>query len=54
MPAVIAALLPEAKHDLAGQLNAEMLNWRGIVVGHVAPSEALQRATNELANQVVR
>jgi len=26
-----------------------MLNWRGSVVGRVAPSERLQRATHELA-----
>jgi L-asparaginase II len=49
MSEVIAALLLEAKQSLAGQLNGEMLNWRGIAVGRVAPSEALQRATNELA-----
>ena len=40
--------------SLAGQLTDEMLNWRGIVVGRVAPSEALQRATHELANRSSR
>lgn len=54
MSEVIAALLSEAKQSLAGQLTGEMVNWRGIVVGRVAPSEALQRATSELANQIVR
>jgi L-asparaginase II len=49
MSEVIAALLPEAKLSLAGQLTDEMLNWRGIVVGRVVPSEGLQRATHELA-----
>jgi L-asparaginase II len=53
MSEVIAALLPEAKQSLAGQLNVEMLNWRGIVVGRVAASETLQRAAGELANQIV-
>jgi L-asparaginase II len=49
MSEVIAALLPKAKPSLSGQLTDEMLNWRGIVVGRVAPSEGLQRATHELA-----
>jgi len=49
MSEVIAALLPKAKPSLTGQLTDEMLNWRGIVVGRVAPSEGLQRATRELA-----
>jgi L-asparaginase II len=49
MSEIIVALLPEAKRSLIGQLTGEMLNWRGIVVGRVAPSEGLQRATDELA-----
>jgi L-asparaginase II len=54
MSEMIAALLPKAKHDLGGQLAGEMLNWRGIAIGRVAPSEALQRASKELAHQIVR
>jgi L-asparaginase II len=48
---VIAALLPEARNALSTQLEGETLNWRGIVVGRVAPSEALQRATEVLRSE---
>ena len=49
MSELIAALLPDARQRLIGQLDGEMLNWRGIVVGRVAPSEAFKRATQAIA-----
>ncbi len=52
MSEVLAALLPPARHVLADHLAGEMLNWRGIVVGRVAPSEMLQLATAGLAGQI--
>ena len=48
MSELLAALLPEAQHMLADQLGGEMKNWKGIVVGRVAPSEALRRAVAPL------
>ncbi len=44
MSELLAALLPVARHVLADQLAGEMQNWRGIVVGRVAPSELLRQA----------
>jgi L-asparaginase II len=41
---VLAALLPEARPDLADQLEGELLNWRGISVGRIVASPALLRA----------
>ena len=41
-------VVPEAQHMLADQLGEEMQNWKGIVVGRVAPSEALRRAVAPL------
>lgn len=40
----IAALRPEARLALAGQLDGEILNWRGTSVGRVAASAELKRA----------
>jgi len=48
MSELIAALLPEASHTLAAQRGGELLNWRGVVVGRVAPSETLRRAVSDL------
>jgi L-asparaginase II len=38
---VIAAYLPSAESALAEQLGGEVLNWRGITVGRIAPAPAL-------------
>jgi L-asparaginase II len=54
MSEVIAALLPDAKQSLAGPVDGEMLNWRGIAVGRVAPSETLKRVTDALTTRVPR
>jgi L-asparaginase II len=48
MSEVIATLLPGAGAAIAGQLEGEMLNWRGIAVGRVDASEALRSAVGQL------
>ncbi len=54
MSALIAALIPEARAALSGELDGEVLNWRGIRVGRIAPSEALRAATRALASERAR
>jgi L-asparaginase II len=52
---VLAALLPEARHALADQLEGEILNWRGLGVGRIVAGSALLQALATLeppANQV--
>jgi L-asparaginase II len=44
MSEAIAALLPEARTALAGQLDGEMRNWRGISIGRLVASPALDCA----------
>jgi L-asparaginase II len=44
MSELLAALLPEARQVLADQLAGEIQNWKGVVVGRVAPSELLRQA----------
>jgi len=48
---VLAALVPGARTALAGQLEGELLNWRGLRVGRIVASAALLRglATIETA-----
>jgi L-asparaginase II len=46
---VLAALLPEARHGLADQLEGEVLNWRGVSVGRIVPGTALLHALAALA-----
>jgi L-asparaginase II len=48
MSEVIAALLPDARKALSTQLDGEMLNWRGIVVGRIEAGEPLRSATAAL------
>ena len=45
---VFAALLPAAHRALAGQLQGEVLNWRGVVVGHMLAAPALLKAVATL------
>lgn len=54
MSEVIAALLPAARDALSGQLDGEVLNWRGTRVGRIAPSEALRVATRALESEPAR
>jgi L-asparaginase II len=44
MAEVLAALVPEARTALAGELEGELLNWRGVRVGQIAASADLLRA----------
>jgi len=44
MAEVLAALVPEARTALAGELENELLNWRGLRVGQIAASADLRRA----------
>jgi len=37
-------LVPEARTALAGELENELLNWRGLRVGQIAASADLRRA----------
>ena len=46
---VLAALLPKARTVLADQLAGEMHNWRGLNVGRIAASAALEEAIATLA-----
>jgi L-asparaginase II len=46
---VLAALVPRARTALAGQLEGELLNWRGSRVGRVAASAALLRELAAIA-----
>jgi L-asparaginase II len=48
---VIAALLPKAWAVLADELEGEMHNWRGLLVGRVAASEELRHALRDLAGR---
>jgi L-asparaginase II len=41
---VLAALVPEARTALAGELKGELVNWRGLHVGRVVASADLLRA----------
>ena len=51
---IVAALIPEAREALSGQLDGEVLNWRGTRVGRIAPSEALRNAMRALASERAR
>jgi len=46
---VLVALVPQARHALAAQLDGELLNWRGLSVGRLATSAELQHAVATLA-----
>jgi L-asparaginase II len=46
---VLVALVPQARHVLAAQLDGELLNWRGLSVGRLATSAELQHAVATLA-----
>jgi L-asparaginase II len=46
--AALAALLPQAGQVLADRLEGEVLNWRGLSVGRIAPSAGLQHALASL------
>ncbi len=54
MSEVIAALLPAAREALSGQVDGEVLNWRGTRVGRIVPSETLRAATRGLASARAR
>ncbi len=45
---VLAVLLPKAQAALGDQLKGELRNWRGLTVGRVAASPALQQSLGEL------
>lgn len=45
---VLAALLPNARRALADQLEGEIFNWRGLVVGRVLAAPALLNAVEAL------
>jgi L-asparaginase II len=52
---VLGALLPEARHALADQLEGEVFNWRGRGVGRIVAGSALREALEMLeppANKV--
>jgi L-asparaginase II len=46
---ILAALLPRARTVLAGQLQGEIRNWRGLKVGRIATSAVLEEAVASLA-----
>jgi L-asparaginase II len=46
---ILAALLPKARTILAGQLEGEMRNYRGLKVGRIAASAELQEGVASLA-----
>ncbi|MBM3544673.1 MAG: asparaginase [Alphaproteobacteria bacterium] len=46
---LLATLLPKARTVLAGQLQGEIRNWRGLKVGRLAASAELQEAAASLA-----
>jgi L-asparaginase II len=48
MSEVLAALLPEARAALAGQLDGEILNWRRRSVGRIGAGGAWRRALDDL------
>jgi L-asparaginase II len=50
---VLAALLPSARAVLSEQLAGEVQNWRGVTVGRIAASAALQRALGDLSEAAV-
>jgi L-asparaginase II len=52
MSEVIGALLPEARKALSAQLDGEILNWRGIVVGRIEAGEPLRSATAALQGEL--
>jgi L-asparaginase II len=45
---VLGALLPEARHALADQLEGEVFNWRGRGVGRIVAGSALREALEML------
>jgi L-asparaginase II len=54
MAEVLAALVPEARTALAGELEGELLNWRGVRVGQIVASADLLRALAALETALHR
>ena len=54
MSEVLGALLPRAWAVLANELEGEVHNWRGLLVGRMAAGEELKRALRDLRGAVGR